>query len=144
MDHPITEESTADKGIIVSSGQVTRGNGNESFFCQRSREVVHGADVSQVWLPIPRTVKLTVHLITSILPRQGVILCACHVPGLNTEVRSCVLDAEGKVITVHRMMSVGTVNPKKCGNESCTCGTNENGIVLPPEENDTSSIILKK
>ena len=120
MDHRTTEELTDDKERTELFGPLTLGSGNALCFCPLKREVVHGAEIYQAWSPIPKTVKHTAHLITSILPRPGATLCACHVQGLNTEVRSCVLDAAGNIITVHRVMSVGTVCPKMNVNNSST------------------------
>jgi len=126
MDHQRTEKSTDGNLTTGSSGQLNLGSSGDCFSCPRHREVASGAGIfRQSWLIRPD------HLLTA-LPiiltsgKPDVTLCVCLAPEPSTGVRFCVLDAEGKVITVLPETCVGTANRKPSGNGCYTFETNEN------------------
>jgi len=144
MEVPKTEGLPEGRLETGSSGEATLGNGIGSFSCPLNREAVSGAGTfRQSWHIRPDHL-LTVLRTILTSGKPAVTLCACRAPEPSTGVKCCVLDAGGKVITVLPETCAGTANPKRNENGSCTCGTSENMIGLPPHENDTSSIILKK
>ena len=110
-----TDELPEDKREIELSGTPTRGNGTESFSCPLKKEDARGVGISRrLWL-IQSTLLHTVLSHTLILRKPVVTLCACHVHGLNTKVKYCVLNAEDKVIMCLPIAPepyAGAVNPK--------------------------------
>jgi hypothetical protein len=144
MDPQKTEESMDDKNDIRSSGAPNPGSSEDSCSCPLTREVVRGVEIWPRLLLIPPEALLTALRTILTSERRAVILCACLAPEPSTGVRFCALDAAGRITIVLPETCAGTASQKPSGNGSYTYETKGNVTELPPEENDTSSIILKK